>query len=386
MKSRKYSRLLTITCIAWILVTASPEHGTGQIPQGTGFILSGTLTQQGKKLDSGSVYLRFGVNGQVDTARIKNGQFILKDTLSEAGIAWLSFSGAPQQVKALFVAPGRLTLKGDLDRLAVAKVDGSLLQASFEQWSRQWYEIHQEAGKYYQALNAATDNGKKEAPDSVRRYVDEGFSHLSWKTDSSVLSFIRQYPASPVSAYIVVSRYVDYPNEQMLDSCRKLLGARAKASYYGRIIEQQYADYMKTAIGATPVLSLPDSSGKTVSLSDFRGKYVLVDFWASWCSPCRRENPNVVAAYQQFHPLGLELLGISLDEQKQSWLKAVHQDGLSWQQLSDLKGWQSGPVKAFGIKSIPFNFLVDKTGKIVAKNLRGKQLEQTLRELLGSAD
>jgi peroxiredoxin len=132
-----------------------------------------------------------------------------------------------------------------------------------------------------------------------------------------------------------------------------------------------------------PEISLPDPEGRTVKLSSFRGKYVLVDFWASWCGPCRRENPNVVQAFNQFKNKNFTILGVSLDRpgQKENWIKAIQEDKLTWTHISDLKFWQSEVVPVYQIGSIPFNVLVDPDGKVVAENLRGNALEQKLQEL-----
>lgn len=134
--------------------------------------------------------------------------------------------------------------------------------------------------------------------------------------------------------------------------------------------------------GLAPDFTLPDPSGKSISLSSFRGKYVLVDFWASWCGPCRQENPNVVDAYQRFKDKNFTILGVSLDKSRDAWLEAIKNDRLDWTHVSDLKFWESMVVPLYQIEGIPFNVLLDPQGKIIASNLRGKQLSDKLEKIL----
>ncbi|RME19595.1 MAG: TlpA family protein disulfide reductase, partial [Bacteroidetes bacterium] len=132
-----------------------------------------------------------------------------------------------------------------------------------------------------------------------------------------------------------------------------------------------------------PEIALPDPDGKEIRLSSLRGKVVLIDFWASWCKPCRADMPNVVALYKKYKNKGFEILGVSLDKDKESWTKAIKDDGITWPQVSDLKFWNSEVVPVFNIEAIPYTILVDKNGIILAKGLRGKDLENKIRQALG---
>lgn len=160
------------------------------------------------------------------------------------------------------------------------------------------------------------------------------------------------------------------------------LSERVRNSYNGVRYTRKLGSVVSVGIGdMAPALTAQSLTGEQVSLTDFKGKYVLLDFWASWCMPCRQENPNVVKAYQKYKSDKFEILGFSLDENKMAWSKAVETDGLSWKHISDLSGWQSSAVYTFAVRAVPANFLIDPTGKIIAKNLRGEELAQKLSEI-----
>lgn len=159
-----------------------------------------------------------------------------------------------------------------------------------------------------------------------------------------------------------------------------------RAQSFGEVNRIEYE--LRRAGAFTPGMTAPDLQGMTpdsqrISLAQFRGNYLLVDFWASWCGPCRRENPNVKAMYDKYHPKGFNIIGISLDRERGAWVKAIEADGLNWAHMSDLKGWNSEHAKIYGVTSIPQTVLLDKEGRIVARNLRGEALKEKLVSIYG---
>lgn len=187
----------------------------------------------------------------------------------------------------------------------------------------------------------------------------------------------RSFPKSDFQASLsdMMKRYPDNP---VLAALKQDFDLKEQAQ-----AQEEEKDRENSWVGKqAPDLSLPDVNGHTVSLASYRGKYVLVDFWASWCGPCRAENPNVVHAYNEFKGKNFAIVGVSLDKEKDAWQEAIHQDGLAWTQVSDLKFWESKAVQTFNFNGIPFNVLIDPQGKVIAQGLRGDDLENKLKEVL----
>lgn len=229
--------------------------------------------------------------------------------------------------------------------------------------------------RYY----AAKSEGKNDRMEMFSQQYDSVEVAKDLALDSIILSNRNSY----ISPYLVV-RYKMYggdPDE--LEGYSDQFAESILNSPYIEVIDKRIEKLNLTKIGnQIPNFTLADSTGTLRSIEEFRGQYVLVDFWASWCGPCRRENPNIVKAYNEFKDNGFTVLGLSLDKERKAWLNAVEKDSLEWTQLSDLKGWDNEVARMFGVRSIPFSILIDPEGVIVAKDLTGEELHLELDRLL----
>jgi len=200
--------------------------------------------------------------------------------------------------------------------------------------------------------------------------------------EKDIVKFIKTHPQSNVGGYAIWAVTFDWPKIPEYDEMYNALSPQVKQGKYGKLAEEKIVTLKGITIGYPAInFAQPDVNGKSVSLNSLKGKVVLVDFWASWCGPCRAENPAVVAAYQKYKDKGFDVLGVSLDQNKDKWLQAIQKDGLTWTHVSDLKGWQNEAAKKYSVTSIPFNVLIDKDGKVLAKGLRGPALEEKLAEI-----
>lgn len=204
------------------------------------------------------------------------------------------------------------------------------------------------------------------------------------KTENVDISkFITEHSSSIVSAYVLYRNWSYRLTPEQLSQNIALLDKSQQNSTYVKELQELVKVLNGLAIGKkAPDFVSVNPEGKSVRFSENLKGYTLVDFWASWCGPCRKENPNIVAAYKEYHEKGFNIIGISLDKKKENWIKGIQDDHLDWLQVSDLKFWNSEIAKLYGVRAIPGNYLVDSKGIIVAKNLHGEELQSTLKSLL----
>ncbi len=293
----------------------------------------------------------------------------------------------------------KVTISGDAKNLGYTyKAEGSpdtKLFMDFNSWAMGYYgklnSIKQKQDSIQSLFQFFTNQNKDpRKADSLSRLLEPGFNKLSEQiivlrkdADEYASNFINKYPDS-FADMAVLSLFSD---KEASFSYFEKVSTSMKKKYPDEKNLKPFYDYVdkmkRLSIGSpAPEIKLNNPEGKEIALSSLRGKIVLIDFWASWCGPCRKENPNVKKIYAQYHPKGFEVYSVSLDDNKDAWMKAIADDGLTWNHVSELKKWQSAVVPLYEIKGIPMTVLLDKDGKIVAKNLRGDQLAAKVAELL----
>ncbi|TWI95320.1 peroxiredoxin [Mucilaginibacter frigoritolerans] len=332
------------------------------------------LSGQMKGLGSATVKIGYSKDGvfKTDSVKASNDIFTWKADSFDPQIMSITVNRSSY---SFFAQPGHIKLTGVKDSMQTYKITGSQIQEDAVAFSEYIKDITDQ--------EAPLRSGYKQASAEEKVTIDKKLNDLETQKEIKVKQFISDHSKSYYCIYMITRRTMGGSGYDEVKALYNLLDESAKQTDAGKKLTEKLQVLKKSRIG-TPMTNFtqPDTSGNPVEFSSFKGKYVLVDFWASWCGPCRAENPNVLKAYNAYKDKGFTVVGISLDNKAANWKKAIKDDKMPWTQLSDLKGWKNEVSADFGILSIPSNLLIDPSGKIVARNIRGAMLENTLKRLL----
>ncbi|WP_461533095.1 redoxin domain-containing protein [Sinomicrobium sp.] len=363
--------------LAGLLACACKETATKKEAVSPSYVIEVDV----RDADSGMAYLeseRTDVS-VMDSTPITNGKFTFRGTVDEPTGYFLKVSGAQYPIKFL-LSNDSISISGAKDSLYNAKITGATENDKLMNYfSTVYATLGKQADSLYKNF---TDNGTLKMTPELQKELDKKWEVFNDHAFDMNAEYVKDNASEIVAAIVIDEMYVKRSHPEQAETLYNLLTDSIKNSYYGKRVATALETFEKTSVGkVAPDFCEPTAEGEEVCLSSFKGKYVLIDFWASWCGPCRKENPNLVKAYAQYRDKGFEILGVSIDEKRDLWLKAVEKDNMTWTQLSSVNGWKSAGAQAYNVNAVPTNYLIDPEGVIIAKNLRGEALQEKLQEV-----
>jgi thiol-disulfide isomerase/thioredoxin len=305
-----------------------------------------------------------------DTIKLSNGNFTWQVNMTGPEKVYVSF---PNQLIEFFAEPGNIELRGNADALDKLTITGSKTNDEAEAYKRSIADLD----SLRRILILKWGTGSKEQ----QLALEESYQELGRRKRDKAHRYIALHPRSVFSVSLVADAAINGEYDEV-KAAYELLDTAALQTIAGKQLAERLGILKRSALGETVMnFTQINTAGNPVQFYDFKGKYVLIEFWASWCHPCRAENPNLLKAYQSYKGKDFTIIGISLDDDGTKWKKAIKEDNMPWTQLSDLKGWQNELSTYYGILSIPSSLLVDPKGKIIARNLRGETLNKKLAEI-----
>ncbi len=346
------------------------------------------------KLPVAKVYLNYYADGKstADSSDVVDGKYSFTGSIGDPLMATLraKYKEDPnaktiratsynRDIKQLFIENSKISIVST-DSFSNTAIKGSAAHAEFVQWDDLMKPENKISGDLNKLYNEYYKNKNQQGMDSL----DAEFDKLTEIKNIKNKKYLEEHPSSPIAMFVFM-QFAGYDiNADVVEPVFLALADKWRNGPAGKEMAERIEVAKKTGIGRMAMdFTQNDTLGNPVSLSSFKGKYVLIDFWASWCGPCRQENPNVVKAFNNYKEKGFTVLGVSLDQPnaKDKWMKAIHDDNLTWTQVSDLKFWKNEVAVQYGIQAIPQNFLIDPQGKIIGKNLRGEALNKKLETL-----
>ncbi len=364
-------RNLVILLVAFLIVTSCMRSDK--------YMITGTVDG----VDSIMVYMKKRDAGKwvtMDSANLDAGKFAFSGTIASPEMYYITINEKNVRLP-FFIENSDIEVTITIDSTLTTDIKGSATQDVYQEYITLTEPVDEEMSGIYKDYRKA-----REANDEVGlARADSLYEVAEAQKTTLIKQFVKEHNASVVAPYLVIRNSYKFELPELEEISIELDTNLGGSPYYKRLIDR--VDILKSVqIGQpAPDFTQNDTAGNPLALSSLKGKYLLVDFWASWCGPCRAENPNVVEAWKKYHKKGFDILGVSLDRNKGKWIEAIDKDDLTWNHVSDLKYWSNAAAKLYGVNSIPANVLIDPEGVIIARNLRGEDLQIKLEEILGPA-
>lgn len=328
----------------------------------------------------------------IDTVKVEDGKFLFKGTATEPSLHFIQVEGVQGKAE-IILEEGSIDVDVDKDSIFKTKQSGTYNNDKLREYYNDINQVRRKMISFQQKNQPAMTEAYKINDTVVMNRLNKGYEAIAQEMQDNSAKFVENNPKAYIS--VLLLKQIASMGKTPFDKVKKnydKLDADLKKTEAGKELGELITNMQKEAeskanveVGATaPDFSAPNPDGTTVSLKESLGKVTIIDFWASWCKPCRMENPNVVAMYNELHSKGLNIIGVSLDKEAAAWKEAIAADKLTWNHVSNLKFWEDPIAVQYGIKSIPAVFVLDANGKIVAKDLRGDALKAKVKELLAA--
>ena len=347
-----------------------------------------TITGNAAGVENGTMVIlekQDAVKGLValDSAKVANGKFAFKGTVAEPSIHFIQVAGVEGKV-AFILEQGKIDFTIFKDSIAKSKIGGTQNNIDLHNFNNKAMQIQKKLQDFQQANNQKMQEAQASKNEIVINELMTQFNVLQDELITLTSSFPEKNPKSFLSVLLLDNMF-NQPEVDIekIKTVYNSFDPALKNTKPGKDIQTKISNFKAITTGSmAPEFTGPTPDGKMLSLKESLGKITIIDFWASWCGPCRKENPSVVALYNEFHPKGLNIIGVSLDKDKTKWIEAIAKDGLTWSHVSNLKFWEDPIGQLYNIKSIPATFILDANGKIIARDLRGEELRAKVAELL----